>query len=130
MHPPICYPEERWDRFQWLGSIAGNKGTHLPWFSIPVGFDESADTPNVRSRVPYCNRKNPHSEKMGINEALALRSIRGMDGWTFEGRRANHLDSGLDRRIHSIRLLLVQKQREEVARWISSSFLQLVLRQW
>lgn len=63
---------------------------------------------------------------MGINEALALRSIRGMDGWTFEGRRANHLDSGLDRRIHSIRLLLVQKQREEVARWISSSFLQLV----
>ena len=77
MHPPICYPgnelkergvpEERWDRFQWLGStrcekerkwvLAGNKGTHLPWFSIPVGFDESADTPNVRSRVPYCNQK-------------------------------------------------------------------------
>ena len=77
MHPPIWYPiselkergvpEERWDRFQWLGStrckkerrrvLVGNKGTHLPWFSIPLGFDELADTLNVRNRVLCCNQK-------------------------------------------------------------------------
>ena len=69
---------------------------------------------------------HPHSEKTGINEALASCSIRGTDEWTFGGRRVNHGDSGLDRRIHSIRLPLAQRQREGVVGWISSSFLQLV----